>query len=342
MVVAGHLVQTNGSPIPEGPLRDRIVSLAPLGVRVFFVLSGYLITRLLLVELAGSARIDLARFYLRRTLRIGLPYYAVVGGAVAMAGAGWLTLATADVVHALTFTVNYQPTRSWALGHAWSLSVEEQFYLLWPAGLYFLGRARGLGLAGILLVLCPLIRVAYFYGAPSLVEEEVGYRLETVADALAIGVLLAGVHPGLAASPAWQRALTSRWFAAVPLVVLAVALTDQRWLVNLAAGITVQNAGLGACLAWALTWPAGAVGRTLNHPALVQVGVMSYSIYLWQQLFLNPMSGAWVARFPLNLVLAAAAALASYQLVERPALYLRVRREQRRSVSARQSATEAT
>ncbi len=340
MVVAGHLVQTNGSPFPDGPLRDRIISLAPLGVRVFFVLSGFLITRLLLTELTSHARIDLARFYLRRTLRIGLPYYALIAGAGAMAVAGWLTLRSADVVHALTFTVNYQPTRSWALGHAWSLAVEEQFYLLWPAALQMLGRQRGLSLAGILLVVGPLLRVGYFYFAPALIEEEVGYRLETVVDALAVGALLAGGHQALTAAPAWQRALASRWFALVPLVVLLVASTDQRWLVNLAAGITVQNAGIGACLAWALAWPAGVVGRVLNHPALVRIGLMSYSIYLWQQLFLNPMSNAWVARFPVNLVCAAAAAFASYHLVERPAFGLRGWLEQRRRIRTRPNAPQ--
>jgi len=228
MVVAGHLVQTAGAPIPAGLVRNRVIALAPLGVRSFFVISGYLITRLLLEELARRGTIDLARFYLRRTLRIMLPYYALIAGATAMAAAGWLSLTAADVGHALTFTVNYQPTRSWALGHAWSLSVEEQFYLLWPAALYLLGQTRGVYLAAGLLAVSPLLRAIYFHLAPGLIQEEVGYRLETVADALAVGVLIAAAPHRFTAHPLWQRAIGSRWFVLVPLVELAPGLTDPR------------------------------------------------------------------------------------------------------------------
>ena len=329
LVVGCHLVQTNGSPVPYGPFRDRLVNLGPLGVRVFFVISGYLITHLLLTELARSHGIHLARFYFRRTVRIFTPYYVLILAAVLMERAGWLTLTAGDVGHAVTYTMNYFPARSWGLGHTWSLAVEEQFYLLWPAGLLLLGRKRGLTLAAILLAVCPLIRLAYFYLAPSLIEEEIGYRFETVVDALAIGALLAGARHVLAAHPVWQRTIASRFFVAVPITVLLVSLTDQRLLSNLVAGVTVQNVGIAACIAWVLARPSGRIGTLLNHPMLVGIGMMSYSIYLWQQIFLNPTSSAWVARFPMNLVLTGVAALGSYYLVERPSLDLRKRLETR-------------
>ena len=112
-----------------------------LGVRVFFIISGFLITYLLLGEHEKNGRIDLGGFYARRALRI-LPvcaaYLAVVGlfqlfTAFHQPLISWLA--------ALTFTVNFLP-RGHMTGHLWSLSVEEQFYLLWPLALIWLLRRK--------------------------------------------------------------------------------------------------------------------------------------------------------------------------------------------------------
>src|SRR4051812_33530313 len=128
-VLFAHLAGTRN--FPASRVVGKIVDFGALGVHVFFVISGYLITRLLLEELERRQRISLGRFYLRRTLRIFPPYYAFILALVAAQALGWLQLASRDVMHAMTYTSNYYLERSWFTGHTWSLSVEEQFYLLW-------------------------------------------------------------------------------------------------------------------------------------------------------------------------------------------------------------------
>src|SRR5262249_33221200 len=156
-----------------------------------FVISGYLITSLLLREFDASGTISLRRFYFRRTLRIFPAYYTFIGVLLLLSAAGLVGLTRANMGHALTYTTNYFPERSWDIGHTWSLSVEEQFYLLWPATLVLAGRRRGLSIAASLVVLCPLIRLALWQLAPT-EQTGVGHRFETVADSIAIGCVLAG------------------------------------------------------------------------------------------------------------------------------------------------------
>jgi len=303
--------------------------LGHLGVRVFFVISGFLITGLLLRELDSTKHLNLGKFYLRRTLRIFPPYYFFVLIIIILQVAGWIKLAPDDVLHALTYTVNYHAEPSWYIGHAWSLSVEEQFYLLWPAVLLFVGRRRGLWIAFSVIALCPLIRLSIWYLFPSLVEYEIGYRFETVADSIAAGCILAGTQEWLKLQQPYHTILESRLFSLVPVVILYVSLLPNSSRMSLLVGITMQNIGIAACIAWSVTHYAGKIGKVLNSKPMVFLGVMSYSNNLWQQPFVNPKSSAIISRFPLNLILVGAASLASYYCIERPSLRIRQRLETR-------------
>jgi peptidoglycan/LPS O-acetylase OafA/YrhL len=128
LVVAGHWLE----PRLVGWERDMAGTAASLGVRIFFVLSGYLITRLLLQERAQKGSIDLRAFYRRRARRI-LP-----ASTCFMLTAFVLFRPQLSWGHALAaafYVTNFDPGHPWFLGHLWSLSVEEQFYAIWPAAL---------------------------------------------------------------------------------------------------------------------------------------------------------------------------------------------------------------
>jgi peptidoglycan/LPS O-acetylase OafA/YrhL len=306
-------------------------NLGNLGVRVFFVISGFLITNLLLHELEAKQTIHLPKFYFRRTLRIFIPYYVFLLIVTLVQALGWIRLTSNDFLHAVTYTMNYSYAPSWEVAHTWSLSVEEQFYLLWPAILIVAGKRRSLWIASVFFfVIAPAVRLGYSYFQPSLIPYQIRYRFETTADAIAIGCLLAGTLEWLRRQPLYHRALQSNLFILVPLIVLYAGIVMELhrrryWLV----GIPVTNIGIAACIAWCLTNTSGRIGRILNAKPMVLLGKMSYSVYLWQQLFLNPSSPAIVARFPLNLVLVAASSFVSHYLVERPSLEMRQRLEDR-------------
>ena len=325
MVLFAHLLGTQNFPLTTALLP---LPWGSLGVRIFFVISGFLITSLLLKELDQTKRIHLGRFYFRRTLRIFPPYYLLVVGVAAAAAFHWLQLLPGDLLHAVTYTTNYHRERAWYLGHTWSLSVEEQFYLLWPAAIFLAGRRRGLLLAAATLLFCPMWRAYIFLFNPS-AQWGIGETFGTTADCLAVGCLLAGGR-GWLHRQSWYGSLNqSRWIWLLPLTTLALAVLARHPKATLFLGETLLNIGIALCLDWSVRHSTKGFGRFLNSRPMIFIGAMSYSIYLWQQIFLNRTLSTTVTAFPLNFGLALVAALASYFWVEQPSLRFRQSWEKR-------------
>lgn len=188
LVIVAHGVETWGAPRSLQPLRH----VGNLGVRVFFVISGFLITTLLLREMGAHQSVSLRNFYARRSLRI-LPAFLIFVAVIhALATLGIVNSPPGDTIRALTFTMNYRDDKSWPLNHIWSLSVEEQFYLLWGV-LFVLISQRRVKLAVIPLAVLPLgIRCAYLFGALHHSNPVAPARqFECLVDAIAAGTLLA-------------------------------------------------------------------------------------------------------------------------------------------------------
>ena len=317
--------------------------LGNVGVRVFFVISGFLITTLLLQEFAERGRVSLRMFYLRRSLRIFPCAYAYIAIACLLSLAGWLRLEPKDLIHAATYTVNYEQLRPWHTIHLWSLSVEEQFYFVCPVLLCIVGPRRGLWVAAGVLVLAPLTRLGAWYLGPEL-RWRIGTSFQTNADALAAGCVLAGVRTWLWAQPGYLRFQQSRGFLAVPLVALGAAILlsfeqPPLLLVSYAVGMTALNLAIALIIDRCVRHPSDFFGRLLNWSPMAFIGVLSYSLYLWQEPFLDRLSDRPINWFPINLVLTFAAALVSYYVVEKPFMELRRRIERRLRVSAAPAVT---
>jgi peptidoglycan/LPS O-acetylase OafA/YrhL len=327
MVVTAHIAGGPGLPVAE-PLAHWLHLLGELGVRVFFVISGYLITSILLHELDKRQTIALGKFYFRRTLRLFPAFYAYVLTIVLLQAFHLLALRRYDLLHALTYTMNYHRDREWWLGHCWSLSVEEQFYFLWPALLIRFGRRGALGLAAAFVILGTPIRIALWYAFPG-ARVSIGETFPTIGDAIAAGCVLGGARAWLAAHPRWRQWQRSPLALFAPLLVI-VGYASWPWQrINFVIGPTSLNVGIALCIAWCIDNGSGMIGRFLNARPMIIIGVGSYSIYLWQQLFLKH-DGPWpIQRFPLNVLMLALTAAASYFLVEKPFLRLRERLEPR-------------
>jgi peptidoglycan/LPS O-acetylase OafA/YrhL len=325
-VLGGHLTGTRHflSSLPwGGPLGE-------FGVRVFFVISGYLITSILLNEFARKGGVALSRFYLRRALRLFPAAYFLIAVVAVLAAKRFVRLERWDLEFALTYTMNFHQLRAWSLGHLWSLAVEEQFYLVWPVTLTMLGPSRSVRFLCGVLAVAPLLRQFIPYVGPA-------FNFAIWSDALATGCLLAILREPLSANRTYSCLLASRWFFLVPVAALAaniVPFTRIYWLVS----ETIMNVAIAASIDWAMRNSTSAVGRFLNQPTVSFMGVLSYSLYLWQQLFLNRYSNSTFCAFPLNIILALAAALASYLLIEAPILRMRAAfeaaRPQRQQVKA--------
>ncbi len=322
-VLLGHLSGTAGFPTALARvIHNPQVDVAQMGVRVFFVISGFLITGLLRTELERTGDVSLSAFYVRRIFRIMPAYYAFIVVIIVLAAMNWITLGDRDLIHAATYTTNYSVDRSWNVGHLWSLSVEEQFYLLWPAVMAFGGVKRGLQVAVATMLLVPVIRVAEVMLTPGMIPL-MGTGFETAADSLAVGCALALYREQLFARAWYRHVLSSRWMIAALFLVGTIITT--RFRPGILIGIPLINIAIALGIDAAVRAPESLIGKLLNAKPLVIVGVLSYSIYLWQQLFLNRESHAAINAFPLNLLCVAVAATLSYNVIEKPFLRARVR-----------------
>jgi len=157
-------------------------------------------------------------------------------------------------------------------------------------------------------------------------------RFQAVADALAIGCLLAGSYNWLGARRRYITLLRSPYFLVVPgcILLLGLATASRGRGPYYVVGQSICNVAIVLCIDRYVRFPATVGGRILNSRAFVFLGALSYSLYLWQEPFLNPMDvepsyGTAVTSFPQNLLFAFAAALLSYYLVEQPMLKLKPR-----------------
>jgi peptidoglycan/LPS O-acetylase OafA/YrhL len=182
-------------------------------------------------------------------------------------------------------------------------------------------------MAAIAMVLAPLARIVTWYWIPSW-EWSIGTAFQTNVDALAAGCVLAGLWTRLSSSTAYLRFLNSKLFSLVPISAIAAGVLlsseDPRLVfASYLLGQTVLNVSIALMIDRCVRYESDAVGRLLNWKPVVFVGVLSYSLYLWQEPFLNRLANTPANWFPLNLILVAAAALGSYYLVEKPFLKLR-------------------
>jgi peptidoglycan/LPS O-acetylase OafA/YrhL len=306
------------------------------GVFIFFVISGYLITSLLLHEHQKRGSISLRGFYLRRAMRILPPLYAYVAVLLLLGWAGRLVIDRIDIISALFFFHNYVASSMWSLEHFWSLSTEEQFYLLWPLLLLYCLRKPGIAgriaasrIAIGVIVLLPFVRVFCFLKTTNPYLHN-SYAFHMNADCLMFGCVLALLQ----GTPSFERVYafaTKIWW--IPPAVIFVsdclrARFQNYW--QMPFGYTVCGAAIAFFLLWCVRNPASVTGRILNARPIVHIGVLSYSIYLWQTLFLHHDNATVFGHslrlltvFPFSWIGILAAAELSVYLVEKPSLHLR-------------------
>ncbi|MFN8126646.1 MAG: acyltransferase family protein [Candidatus Nanopelagicales bacterium] len=276
-----------------------------LGVDMFFVLSGFLITSIVLTELDKSGRLDFKRFYIHRGRRLLPALFAVLIFSAVLAAIFAPDAAATlrrDIPAALFYATNWVYViadqsyfeltgRPPLLQHLWSLAVEEQFYLIWPAVAVFLfrrggrSRVREWALIGAVASTIIMIVLSFLGGYP---EPNDGSRVYFGTDSHAMGLLI-----GAALATVWiPQRLGNRVAAgarilidAVGLGALAVAIlimmtshSNASWLYW--GGFTVFSVVVAAVIA-ATSHPASLLGRALGTQPLKYIGQRSYGLYLW-------------------------------------------------------------
>jgi len=203
LVLLGHTITSNPWLETKWYLKIFLAN-SHLGVRIFFVLSGFLITTLLLNEQDATGRISIRGFYERRIARIFPAFYLYVAVIGVFTALHVMQVPLASFVAAGTYTWNFFCLRPGGHGdpsgvfvHIWTLSNEEQFYLIWPSLLVYLGRRWTLRLAVVCVALLPLMRWGAFFLLPE-GSLRYGVLFQTGQDMILWGCLGAfAVHYGL-------------------------------------------------------------------------------------------------------------------------------------------------
>jgi peptidoglycan/LPS O-acetylase OafA/YrhL len=289
-----------------------------LGVDLFFVLSGYLITGILLREAEDTGDIKVGRFLLKRALRLMPALILLIATISAIAPVVWPDInVSPDLASAGLYLSDYVGALYGGLpvlGHTWSLSVEEHFYLIWPIVVIALVRlpsSSRLGVLAAAFIVANLWRLINAYYSPSF--EVTFFRFDTRVSGLILGALLATSRIQLSVGLANIIGLLS---VALLIGLVAVFETSALYGATLQPFVDVAACGLVA----SLTSESG-LARLLSRRPLVFIGLISYSIYLWHWPLVRIINTVTDDRFltlavtiPASIIIATL----SYVLVEKP------------------------
>ncbi len=325
LVVIGHLISYRFSQYWDvRPLHDLVGSpdllianivlrlsavLGETGVQFFFVISGFLITRLLDSEEKRNGKISIGAFYVRRIFRIMPAFYAYLLAILVLRNEGMIVVNDDAFIRSGLYVCNLSGFKcSWWLAHTWSLSVEEQFYLIWPLTFVALRRFR------VEVIVCSLILLI----AGSFIFIELTSFAHIAAGALfAVSTTVRG----------WisRLATTSVILIAAAVLVfkpLTFPLPHVFNLIHVLTPLLTTIVFFGT-----VSQRGGPILKMVSHPLLQRIGVVSFSIYLYQQLSLAPYSWGGSETGAANLFSSYPAlismafmplAILSYYLVERP------------------------
>ncbi len=329
-VLVDHQVEY--SPLAHYPKLVAFSHSGPNGVSLFFAISGFLICSRLLEEHRAFGQISLRGFYIRRGCRIlppALLYLSVIG---LLSFLKLIVVSSWEWWSSVFFFRNYLPgtliNRGWGgyTVHYWSLAVEEHFYLIWPAALVLLTKRRARWLALILALAVATWRTWDLHHQlfqrfiPGLL---VGSRTDVRLDALLLGCLAALVLDDDATR--WMFSLWFKpwmWWSAVT-AYLGIQLV---YFLERSRSYSIFESALLALIVVGTVYGTNAPVRgVLESAPMKWIGRLSYSLYLWQQLFTVRQAGssmAIVQQFPLNIIMIFLCAWISYRFVERPFIRL--------------------
>jgi peptidoglycan/LPS O-acetylase OafA/YrhL len=310
-----------------------------LGVDVFFALSGFLITSLLLSESESSGSIDLKHFYYRRALRL-LPaltsvflftvLIAFVVGSFEALGLSRLRLAS-TALYFTNWVRAYQGPDTWFLGHFWSLAIEEQFYLCWPVLLVVATRFRikprtmclaVLGLIGASVVL----KIGLY--ASGATTRRIFFGSDTRGDGILVGCVLAfALKGGLIPTVLNESAARSLKLIGFLLLGIFVVVGDDRFPLIYLGGTTVVAFAATLLIAGSILNRSNASRDVLSTSLLRWLGRRSYGLYLWhwpiyELARLVPYRALVV---PCAIVVSIAVAALSFRFLETPFLQIKDR-----------------
>jgi peptidoglycan/LPS O-acetylase OafA/YrhL len=320
LVIAHHLGAFQYGHIVAPHLRSAAVfsNIGPLGVKVFFVISGFVICRLLILEEKRNSNVSLKGFYIRRVFRILPPLYLYLAVLGLLLAFGLIHETWSGICSSAFFLYDFVPAMrgGWGVGHTWSLAVEEQFYLTFPI-LWVLTRKLGRGrvFLGIFCLLAAwnLWAAMANWNQITVPSTRAGYAC------ICWGVVLASFETR---ARAVGRKIPSLVAAALSLILLWHPVGFSTWRSALYESVYMPLA-IGTVLVFSLECTLW-FRTVLCWKPVQAIGLSSYGIYLWQQLFTGPAEFYTATGKPIQFFLQLLLVIVplSYFFVERPLMRL--------------------
>ena len=314
------------------------LKIGKIGVGIFFVISSYLIISFLLKDL-DKKTFSVKEFYFKRIFRIFPAYY-------------FFLIITFSLIFYLgffkfehfwrpiVFLENYHPSslwkNNWLIGHTWSLAAEEQFYLV-ISSLFFTLKNKNRPRKSLLFCFLSMIILASFFRGGYMIFEDISFyfrqsiyrSFETVMDSFAIGGVIALLTVEKLKCHKAISYFKNKWFVLL-IIIFSIQFLNSPFVREIfglkvqfiynTIGLPVIYSSIGILLVLSITASRNtALFRILNNNIISFVGLISYSLYLWQQVWLHD----WEIPLFVKLLGIFISALISYYLIEKPSLNLK-------------------
>ena len=341
LVLGAHSRYASGFPENASKFVDVFFDGA-LGVRIFFIISGFLITTLLLEENRKNGSINIKKFYIRRIIRIWPVYFLYLLVVFILQKNTSFYQGPVNWIQNITFTtgINFPGSSlCYTTLHLWSLAVEEQFYLVWPLLFVFLSLPSNFILSCIIvfipIIISPIFRVVVY---TSFYPEKLswllgaGFAFPCTFDSIAVGCLIAFLSNRYSHIFLHELANRLKLYATLGgLFIIIPHIFKQFYILGFLTvpfGNTIQNVGVAFLLLQSIYCHKNNFYAFLNTKPLVYIGILSYSLYIWQQLLSTPLwtfgiEKFWPMTFPFHILTTFLVAFISYQFIEKPFLGLR-------------------
>jgi peptidoglycan/LPS O-acetylase OafA/YrhL len=336
LVLIAHLTHTPYYPEFIKSIMGN-ANLGTIGVRLFFILSGYLITHVLIFEYRKTGKVSIRRFFIRRILRIFPCFYFFLIVLFIFSIFRWVDISHDAIGLAFLYIQNYTVFQgrqifpsSWLVAHSWSLSVEEQFYLIYPfifISIFAWIKSRPwLMIIGFILI-CTFFR-ALNYSYPHISRMTFGpffMNADFLFSGCAMRILLSRYKSSLIKLSAWKYLIL---IVAFTVAIIASVYEYQSGYYIIISGVLILLSNIIIFMV-VIIFPDSRLGKVLDMKSFIFIGKLSYSLYVWQQLFLGSTSYwlkyKFVTFFPLNILLVFLLAFLSYTFIEKPFLKLKLR-----------------
>lgn len=304
-----------------------------IGVHIFFIISGFLITTLLLKERVKKGKVSFKNFYIRRVLRIFPVAYLYIFTVIILSHIFQFQLGFKNVLTSLLYLKNFPTGNTWQTGHFWTLSVEEQFYLFVPV-LLILNANRFLKIIFVVFLLVPVIDYIGFHNIGIFYTNRIVHVITFIFLALLNQGTLFILTGCLLSILIFKKIIIvekfkNQYYLSTILFICAGIVHYSYVIPIIPYFSSIVFAVLMGLVIVVNLYENNFLTAILSHPILVKLGILSYSLYIWQQIFTTQQP--WAGRFKysdsiaLNMVLLFIVAFCSYYFFERRFLKLKSR-----------------